>query len=313
MKRVFWLTLAIALAACGQASPGPVTLRIGVLPILDALPLYVAESEGYFAEEGVAVEFVPVSAAAERDQLMQAGQIDGMINDLISTALYNQDEVQIVIVRFARTATPTFPQYRILAAAGSGIATPADLRDVPIGISEGTVIEYVTYRLLEAEGLAPADVATVAVPTISERMNLLASGQIQAATLPDPLSTLAIQNGASVVIDDTAHPEYGNSVLSFRASVVEDQPQAIRGFLAAVERAVADVNADKSRWAGLLTERQLVPAPLIGSYAVPDFPAASVPSESQWADMIAWAREQELITADVSYEGSVDASFLPQQ
>src|SRR3989304_177926 len=103
MKRVFWLTLAMALAACGQASPGPVTLRIGVLPILDALPLYVAESEGYFAEEGVAVEFVPVSAAAQMDHLMQAGQIDGMINDLISTALYNQNEVQIV--RAKRTIT----------------------------------------------------------------------------------------------------------------------------------------------------------------------------------------------------------------
>src|SRR3972149_2643554 len=128
MKRVFWLTLAIALAACGQASPGPVTLRIGVLPILDALPLYVAESEGYFAEEGVAVEFVPVSAAAERDQLMQAGQIDGMINDLISTALYNQNEVLITIVRFARTATATFPQYRILAASDSGITAPGDRR-----------------------------------------------------------------------------------------------------------------------------------------------------------------------------------------
>jgi NitT/TauT family transport system substrate-binding protein len=311
MRRFLWLPLAILLAACGQASPAPVTLRIGVLPILDALPLYVADAEGYFGEEGVTVEFVPVSAAAERDQLMQAGQIDGMINDLISTALYNQNEVLITIVRFARTATATFPQYRILAASDSGITAPGDLRGVPIGISEGTVIEYVTYRLLEAEGLAPAEIATVAVPTIAERMNLLASGQIQAATLPDPLSTLAIQSGASVVIDDTAHPEFGNSVVSFRASVLEDHPEAVRGFLSALERAIADVNADKTRWAGLLTERQLVPAPLIGSYEVPDFPPASVPSESQWADVVAWAQEQELITADVPYANAVDASFLP--
>jgi len=142
-------------------------------------------------------------------------------------------------------------------------------------------------------------------------MNLLASGQIQAATLPDPLSTLAIQSGASVVIDDTAHPEFGNSVVSFRASVLEDHPEAVRGFLSALERAIADVNADKTRWAGLLTERQLVPAPLIGSYEVPDFPPASVPSESQWADVVAWAQEQELITADVPYGNAVDASFLP--
>jgi NitT/TauT family transport system substrate-binding protein len=311
MKRFLWLPVVLLLAACGRGSSAPVTLRIGVLPILDALPLYVADAEGYFGEEGVTVEFVPVSAAAERDQLMQAGQIDGMINDLISTALYNQNEVVIRIVRFARTATPSFPQYRILAAADSGIAAPGDLRGVPIGISEGTVIEYVTFRLLEAEGLAPEEIATVAVPTIAERMNLLASGQIQAATLPDPLSTLGIQSGATVVIDDTAHPEFGNSVISFRASVIDDHPEAIRGFLAAVERASADINADKTQWADLLTERQLVPAPLIGSYEVPDFPAASVPTQSQWEDVVSWAQERGLITADVPYANAVDASFLP--
>src|SRR3972149_6088269 len=89
--------LALLLAACGAAKPEPVTLRIGVLPILDALPMYVAEAEGYYAEQGVEVEFVPVASAAERDQLMQAGQTDGMINDLVSTMFYNKDVTQIIV------------------------------------------------------------------------------------------------------------------------------------------------------------------------------------------------------------------------
>ena len=82
------------------------------------------------------------------------------------------------------------------------------------------------------------------------------------------------------------------------AQVLEVYPRTEAARLAGkrLERAIADVNADKTRWAGLLTERQLVPAPLIGSYEVPDFPPASVPSESQWADVVAWAQEQELIT-----------------
>jgi NitT/TauT family transport system substrate-binding protein len=282
------------------------------LPILGALPLYVADSQGYFAAQGIQVEFVPVSSAAERDQLMQAGHIDGMINDLVSTILYNRESVQVATVRFAGTATRTFPQYAILAREESGIETPDDLRGVPIGISQGTVIDYVTHRLLEAEGLAPTEIVTVAVPTIPERMNLLSSGQIDAATLPEPFATLAIQSGAVVVIDDTQHPDIGNNVYSFRTSVLEESPDAVRGFLAALERAVADINADKSRWSDLLTERQLVPAPLVGSYEIPDFPAASVPSENQWRDVLAWMQLEELVTGDVPYAGSVDASFLPE-
>jgi len=298
-------------AGCAPAPSGPVTIRVGVLPILDALPMYVAQAEGDFAEAGVTVTFVPVASAAERDQLMQTGEIDAMINDLVSTMLYNQNGRQIVIVRMARTATAEDPQYRILVSKDSGLSTPADLAGVPIGISEGTVIAYVTERLLTAEGLAPEDIATVAVPKIADRMALLDSGELQAATLPDPLSSLALQSGARLILDDTAHPEYGNSVISFRAAFVDESPRAVRSFLAALEKAVDAVNADKTRWNSLLTEQQLVPAPLLESYEVPTFPNASVPTEAQFDDVLAWTKAKGLVTADVSYDASVDESYLP--
>lgn len=307
------LTLGLALlaAACGGGPQSEVTIRVGVLPILDALPMYVAEAQGYFAEQGVDVEFVPVSSAAERDQLMQSSQIDSMINDLVSTTLYNDEETQIVIVRFSRTATPQYPQFRVLAAAGSGIETVEDLRGVPIGVSEGTVIAYTTERLLQGAGFSPEDIQTVAVPRIPDRMALLGSGELAAANLPDPLASLAIQGGATVVIDDTADPEIGNSVISFRADFLRDNPGAVRAFLAAVEQATGDINSDKSQWADLLTEQSLVPEPLLGTYEIPDFPPASVPSEEQFADVLSWARDKGLVEGEVSYEASVDDSYLP--
>lgn len=304
------LGTSLLLAACGGAAE-PVTIRIAVLPILDALPMYVAQEQGYFEEAGVTVEFVPVSSAAERDQLMQAGQADGMINDLVSTMLYNKDGIQIIVVRFARTATPQYPQFRILAAPGSGIESVEDLIGTEIGISEGTVIEYTTDRLLEAEGIDPSQVVKVAVPRIPDRLALLTSGELPAANLPDPLASLAMQSGATVVIDDSAHPEFGNSLISFRAEFVQDHPEAIRGFLAALEKAVADINADKDRWSDLLSEQGLVPAPLLGSYTIPDFPTASLPSEAQFADVLAWAQERGLVEGDVPYADTVDGSYLP--
>lgn len=312
--RRFWLfsaLLALVLSSCAGAPAEVVTLKIGVLPILDALPMYVADSQGMFAEQGVAVEFVPVASAAERDQLMQAGQIDGMINDLVSTMLYNRDETQIIVVSFARVATADFPQYRVLAAKDSGIETAMDLSGVPIGVSEGTVIEYTTDRLLEAEGLNPDEIVILAVPKIPDRLALLDSGELQAANLPDPLSSLAIQGGAKVIIDDTTHPEFGNSLISFNKRVVDEHPQAIKSFMVAVEQAAAAINADKSRWSDLLTEKQLVPAPVVGTYVIPSFPTGSVPSEAQFSDVLAWTREKGLLTGFVSYSDSVDASFLP--
>jgi NitT/TauT family transport system substrate-binding protein len=312
-RRPLWIAaaLALALGACSPQPKPPVTIRLGLLPIVDALPIYVADAEGMFASRGLQVEFVPVASAAERDQLLQAGQIDGMINDLISTLFYNRAGSEIVVVRLARTATTTYPQYRVLAGRDSGIDSVEALAGVPIGISEGTVIEYVTDRLLRAEGLSPEQIAYLAVPRIPDRLALLDSGELKAATLPDPLASLALAGGATVVVDDSLHPEYGNSLISFRAAVVDESPQAVRDFLAALEQAVAAINADKSAWGQVLTERGLVPEPLLASYRLPDFPTASVPSRAQFDDVVAWALEKGLIEASLEYSDSVDGSFLP--
>jgi len=261
------ILVALVLGACAQA-PGtaePVTLKIAVLPILDALPMFVAQEQGYFEEQGVKVEFIPVGSAAERDQIMAAGQADGMINDLVSTLLYNQADTQIQIVSFARIATPEFPQYRVLAAGNSGITDVEGLKNVEIGISEGSVIAYTTDRLLEAEGLSPDEIKIIAVPKIPDRLSLLGSGELKAANLPDPFGSLAIQSGAVLIIDDTKYPQYGNSEVSFRKAVIDEHPQAVRGFLAALEKAIGEINSDPAQFEGLLTEQKLIPAPLVGT------------------------------------------------
>jgi NitT/TauT family transport system substrate-binding protein len=301
---------SIFLTACAAPRAEDTALKIGVLPILDALPMYVAEAQDYYKQNGVAVEFVPVASAAERDQLMQAGQIDGMINDIVSSVLYNKDTPKIGIVRIARAASPDTAQYAVLAARDSGIAKPEDLKGVPIGISEGTVIAYVTDRLLQQAGLAAEDIQTTNVPKINERMQLLGEGQLKAATLPAPSSLLAEQGGATVVVDDRANPKVGNSVISFSVGALKDKPNTVRKFLAALDKAVADVNADATRWDSLLTDKKLVPAPLVGKYQLPKFPAAGVPDEAQVKDVEDWMMAKGLLQAEVAYDKLVRPEFV---
>jgi NitT/TauT family transport system substrate-binding protein len=308
---VLLLTSVLFVAGCNAATPDPVTIRVGVLPILDSLPMFVAEERGYFDAQGITVELIPVSSAPERDQLMQAGQIDGMVNELVSTLYYNQEGTEIIIVRFARVATEDSPLFRILAAKDSGIENPEDLVGIPIGISDGTVIEYTTDRMLTNAGLSQDQIAKIAVPKISDRYALLEANELMAANLPDPLASLAIQGGATLIIDDSSYPEIGVSVLSFNADFVHQHPDALRKFLIAIETAVENLNSDKEQWGTLLTEHNLVPPPLLGTYNIPDYPTASVPSLSQFADALDWAMEKGLIEGEVSYSESVDGSYLP--
>jgi NitT/TauT family transport system substrate-binding protein len=142
-------------------------------------------------------------------------------------------------------------------------------------------------------------------------MALLGSGELSAATLPEPLASLAMEEGAVVVVDDRAHIETSCSVYAFRKEIVEERPDAVRGFLAAVSQASEAINGDKGRWSDLLAEKGLVPQPLMGSYVLPDYPGNEAPSEAQFADAVDWLEDSGRLAQGPSYANSVDSSFLP--
>jgi len=307
--------LALAIAACGGGgAPATATskVRVAVLPILDALPMYVAQEQGLFEKNGIQVELISAGSAPKRDEMINAEQADAMINEIVSTLFYNKNQTQVQIVRFARTAMPGSPMFRLLVSGKSGIADVSGLKGVEIGISQGTVIEYLTDRMLQSEGFTPDEIKNIAVPDIGQRMALLASGELKAATLPDPLAFLAMQQGAQVVLDDSKYPGFAHSTYAFRKKFIDQNPETVRKFLAAIEEAVALINQDPQKWSNLLVEQKAVPEALAGTFQIPTFVTASNPTEEQWNDVMSWAQDKGLISKDVSFADSVNSSFLPK-
>jgi len=307
------MLVSLGLAACGPAAaPAPTTIKVAILPVLDVLPMLVADAEGLYAKHNLVVEFVPVSSAPERDQMIVAGQVDAVMNEILSVMFLNQGKVQVQAVRFARAATADQAIFKIMSAKDSGITDVNGLKGVPVGVAQGTVIEYLTYRLLEGEGINKDDIKVLAVPKIPDRMSLLASGELKAATLPEPFATLALQSGAALVLDDSTHPEYSHSIITFRKDVIDTSPEAVKQFLAAVEEAVMLINKDPQKYANLMVEKQLVPAPLAETFKVPTYPTAGVPSQAQFDDAMNWALEMGYAKVKVSYADCVNASLLPK-
>lgn len=287
------------------------TLRMALLPVLDVLPFHVADQNGYFDQAGVEIEFVPVKSGQERDTLMQTGQVDGMLTDLLSPVLFNQDSPQVKAVRTARRAYADSPMFYLLAAPGSDVAGPSDLAGVEVGIAQNTVIEYLTDRMLENAGLAADQIAVQEVSAIPVRFELLVNGEVPAATLPDPLASGATAAGAVWVIDDTSVPELSQSILAFGVEALETKPEAIRKFLKAWDLAVGELNSNPDAYHDLLIEKGRVPESIQGTFEMPPFPEASVPSPEQLADVLAWAIEKGIVDSEVPYEWMVDDSFLP--
>lgn len=289
---------------------GQTTLRFAALPVTDVLPAYVAEQMGYFKDAGLNVQIIPVASAAERDQLVQSGQADGILTDLINVVLFNAEQPRLTILRKARQAFPNAPQFRLLVGKDSGITTIQDLKGVEIGISDNSVIAYWTDRVLQKEGLAKTDIKTQAVPNIVQRAQLLGQGQLKAGVLPDPLASLAMLQGAKVVADDTKYPELGQSVVVFSRPYLQANPEAARKFVQAWDKAVGDLRARPNDFRAMLIEKGRVPEQLKESFPMPLFPDPSVTSETELKDVSDWAVEKGIIKNPVNYSQSVDPGFV---
>jgi NitT/TauT family transport system substrate-binding protein len=258
------------------------------------------------------VEPLTVGSAIERDQLMQAGRVDGMINEISGAASFNRDQNRVKIISIARAPIGDVPLFRVLAAPGSGIKSVADLAGTGIGVSVNTVIEYVTTRLLTAKGLAPEAIEYKSVPVLPERMQLLLSGQIKAATLPDPLASAALKAGAIDVVNDSALREISASVITFSNEALMNKSETVKKFMQAWDRATAEMNEDPAAYRPLMLKNIRVPKNVQDDFNIPPYPRKALPTREQWDDVMAWMVEKKLVEKALKYEDSVTADFLAQ-
>jgi len=308
---ILMASAATCLIPGSVGAAAPVTLKVALLPIFDVLPYYVAEEKGYFDDARFKMEALPVGSAVERDQLIQAGAVDGAVNEMISVVNFNRERPTAMVVGTARKSMPGAPLFRILAAPGSAIEHPRDLAGVPIGVSMNTIIAYVTDRLLTDQGLSPEQIRMQSVPVIPERFQLLIQGQLRAAVIPDPLGASAILAGAVEVMNDDAYARFASSVITVTRKAIDAHPEAVRWLLAGWNRAAADINRAPDEYRAVVLKHIRVPKNLEKSFKVPPFPVAEVPVADQWNDVNRWMITNGLLKQPMPYDSGVTAAFLP--
>ncbi len=303
---------ALALAACAAASPlaaqapgaaaaqgSAAELRIGVLPDADSLPLLVADAEGLFAAEGVKARLVPFKTALERDAAFQAEAVDGAVSDLLAAALAAQAGFD------QRVASLTDGRYGLVSAPGSGLAKPVDLAGVEIGISANTVIQYAADYLLTKAGVPPQAIKGLAVPKIQVRMELLLSGQLKAACLPEPLLTVARARGATLVgASDDAGLSAG--VILFAGPVLDSRLADVTAFYRAYWRAASAINADPARYRRFLVDKAGFPEEARDAFTFVRYAKPRLPAEADVAAVMSWMKAKGLLTKELKPASVLD-------
>ncbi|MGE4299049.1 MAG: ABC transporter substrate-binding protein [Desulfovibrionaceae bacterium] len=290
MVVLFVVCLAVGGGARGAAHAQ--TLRLGILPVLDTLPLQVASLDGLFRAEGLDVELVSFASALERDTAMQSGRLDGYFGDLVATLLLIKSGVPMRIVTTSWRTNPGRRMFSLMLAPGR-----SPVGKLRTGISQATVIEYLLDRMQARHPVRELDMDRMEIKKIPIRLQLLLSGQLDAAMLPEPLATLAKSKGASIVASDEIL-DVPLTVLCLHEVFSAMAPAFLRAYGAAVER----INVEPNAYRNLMVAVCSIPGPLAADFPVYQFPVPVLPNEAEIMDVEQWMMQRGMLVEPVAYD-----------
>jgi len=248
MKKIlrFGICLTFLLAACGSKPTAPaltaVRLPLGYIPNVQFAPLYVAAARGYFRDAGLQVTFdysmeTDITALVGADQV-QFGVVSG---DQVLPA-----RAQGLPVVYVAAWYQQYP-VSVVAKAGTGLKTPADLRGKTIGLPGLYGANYIGLRaLLHAGGLTEADV----------KLDSIGYTQVEAlATDRDPLVSVYTANepvqlrAQGYSLEELRVADYvqlASNGLITNQKTIQDHPELVRAMVQAFLHGLADTIADPS-------------------------------------------------------------------
>ena len=292
----------LAFAGCGaqQAKNEPLPkLTIGLMPDTDSLPFLIAQEKGYFKEEGVEVELQQFKSAMDRDAALQSGSLDGDISDMLAVAFAKDGGFDVKVTSF------TDGSYRLIAGASEPAKTAKELAGKDVAVSRNTIIEYVTDQILAKDGMTGDDINKVIIPQIPTRLEMLQNGKLAAATLPEPMASIAVANGCHFI---TGSDELGINpgVIMFTAASAKDKKASIQAMYRAYNKAVKYLNeTPQDEYMDLVIEKGGFPQASKEALKLPKYHEAALPKNSDVTDCIAWLTGKGLISSSLSYDDIV--------
>src|SRR5262245_29172372 len=230
-----FLAALLSVCFCQATAAEPIKLRYAqaysALRSIFALPLLVAEREGFFIREGLSFSMIPVPGGGERlVEVLHEGGADichVATPFLVQAAIKGSDAVAIA-------AEFNNPVYSLIAKPEN--RTYADLKGKLLGVAaENGPITISIRKLLPQNGLARDDFRTRFVDGTPARLDCLTAGDCDAVPLGQPQDLVAMRRGYRLLGFSTdAVPEYLYTVTAARRSWAEANKDALVRYVRAL-------------------------------------------------------------------------------
>ncbi len=298
--------LAIGLAACGEKSEDttggeaePLSLTLDFYPNPDHAGIYMAEKLGYFADAGLDVSIHTPSDPAAPIKQVAAGQTDLAISYEPEVLLAREQGLDVIAVG----AVVDRPLTSLIWLKKSGIGGVAGLRGKTIATAGIPYQDAYLKTILARAKLTPSDVDTVNVgygllpALVGGRAQAMLGGFSNVEGVD-----LRLRGNDPVVtsVDRLGVPTYDELVLVANRKQLEEGPQKIRLFLAALARGTAAAIKSPDATTNALLEANSDLDPKLTRAEVdatlPLLSRLGTMGPAKWQAFIAWMQQNGLIS-----------------
>ncbi len=241
---------SVELTSTSETAPASTLapVRVGHVPVTIYAPLFIAAEKGYFAEEGIAVELLPVEGGTENVVQVSAGNFDvagGGIGAGMLNAVARGIEFEIVAPLHTERPPLTSPFVVSKSRFESGELTQmSDFAGKKVSTnSVGAATEYWLWRALQQGDLDFPDVEVLGVG-FREVPAALENGALDGGILGEPLATLAEDQGLVVRLSEDFIDGFTSTVIYYNKEWAAANPELAQGFVKAFMRGARDLNGD---------------------------------------------------------------------
>ncbi len=251
---------AVALGALALGSPAlaqSVKARVGVIPIVGAAPLFVADGEGWLKQAGVDVATTTFESGPVMIQALASGTIDVYVGGVAPLGVARSRGVDVKVVASTATGENVFVAAPKLAAYFKDGMKPADafkafraatgkaarLATQPAGSVPNTTLQYWLWEVAKVD---KADAEVVPMGIDATQQAVLAEA-VDGAIIREPALTIVQEKSPGtklVAVGDEMFPGQPGTVVAVSGAFAKANPQAVQAVVAGVARGADSLKSD---------------------------------------------------------------------
>jgi NitT/TauT family transport system substrate-binding protein len=304
-----------------QTSPEPIRLKVLLLPFLSYAPFFIADEEGFFAEQRLQVEFVKMGSSATAIPSLAQGDLDVVAGNLrISTlnAIVRDGKIKFVADKGHISATGCtyygFIARRALVESGE-LKSPAQLKGKTICLATGWASSegYFVDGLFNMGGVKLSEVKILENIPFPAELEAMKKGIIDLTIGGQPKVTQMIESNYGVLWMPVQQviPDFQFDVIAFSPTILVKNPEAGKRFMVAYLKAVRQYNQGKTvRNLSILTKHTSLESDFLKKVCWPPIRNDGNIKVKRIFDFQDWAVKKGLLDKPATENQFWDPSFI---